>query len=287
MRPRLLGISVLSLLFAVTYAQADVMTSADVFLLSGPSAAQSGTTASSAFIDSNNFANALINAAAGTMGVEAVSGPTNNADASASHTDTWSCAGGGCDALVSAPVSLGILLDGSATLGPRNDAHLQALYSVGADYFKFVFDQADGLFGAAAGFTEGSTTTDVPVTLSQTTDAQGNEIVNFSVDFSTTAGMPSTCSSTPDHPCPFQSGDIQDFNAFTNGGAVMALHTFGVTITSLDPSIQLISADGRTGGTPTGAVPEPPAPTMLVLLGMGLAGVAARFRSKRTRAPLE
>ena len=274
MRLRFLGIPLLSLFVVVTYAQADTITSADVFLLSGPSAAQSGNfTSSSAVIDANNFANAVINPAAATMGVQAVSGPSNRADASASHTDTWSCAGS-CSTLSSVPISLGIFLEGSATLGPTNDAHLQASYSLGAGGFSFIFDQADGGFGASASFTDASGTVDIiPVTLTN-----NGGTVDFSVGFSTTEGMPSTCSSTPGHPCPFQSGDIQDLNAFTNGGSVDAFHTFGVTITSLDPSIQLVSADGRTGGTGTAPVPEP---GTLTLLGMGLAGLAVCFRFRR------
>lgn len=264
----------LSWFVVVTCVQADTVTSADVFLLSGPSASQSGTTASSAFIDSNNFANAVINPAAGTMGVEAVSGLSNRADATASHGDIWSCLGPACNTISVAPISLGLFLDGSATLGPSNDAHLEASYQISTiEGFKFIFDQADGGFGASASyFSPSGTIVSVPVTLNQTTDAQGNDIVNFSVDYSITTGMPSGCSSTPDHPCPFSAGDLQGFNAFTNGGAVMALHTFGVTITSLDPNIQLTSADGRTGTAP---VPEP---TTLAMLATSLAVLAVRLR---------
>jgi hypothetical protein len=273
MRLRFLGISLLSLLVFVTCAQADVVTSADVFLLSGPSAAQSGSfTSSSAVIDANNFANAVINPSAGTMGVQAVSGPSNRADASATHTDTWYCAiGGGCGTLPIS-VSLGIFLEGSASLGPTNDAHLEALYSIGTtEYFKFVFDQADGSFGATASYTDTGGTTDIPVTLTD----NGNGTVAFSLNFLTTnAVFPSMCNA----PCLTSTGDVQNLNAFTNGGSVDAFHTFGVTITSLDPNIQLISADGRTGGTGTAPVPEP---GTLTLLGTGLAGLAVRFRFKR------
>lgn len=279
----LLGISLLSLFGVVTGAQADTLAATDVSLFGGPVVSDQGPTTSSVTIDSNNFANAVINAAAGTMGVEAVAGPLNTANASASHTDTWACAGGGCDALVSAPISLGVFLDGSATLGASNTAHLQAEYDFGlGEGFKFVFDQADGGFGITAGyFFPGGTLVNVPVALNETTDAQGNPIVTFSVDSpSTRVGMPSTCSATPDHPCPFQAGDLQDFSAFAFGGSVLALHTFGVTVTSLDPSIQLISADGRTGGTSTAPVPEP---ATLTMMGMALAAIAVLSRRKRQR----
>jgi hypothetical protein len=275
MKLTLLGISLLSLFIVVTGAQADTLAATDVSLLGGPVVADQGPFTSSVTIDSNNFANAVVNAAAGTMGVEAVSGPSNRADATASHGDTWTCVGTDCNALVPVPVSLGVFLDGSATLGPTNDAHLEATYGLGAGFFKFVFDQADGGFGASATFTNDSGIVNI-ITIPVTVNDNGST-VDFSVNFSTTEGMPSTCSSTPDHPC-FQSDDNQTLNAFTNGGSVFALHTFGVTITSLDPNIQLTSADGRTGGTTAAAVPEP---TMLTLLGPVLVAIAVRFRSKR------
>ena len=139
------------------------------------------------------------------MGVEAVSSLSNRSDATASHGDVWSCLGPAGKTISVASISLGLFLDGSATLGPSNDAHLEASNSIGAgEGFKFVFDQADGGFSASADY--------------------------FLPGGTTTTGMPSSCSSTPDHPCPFSTGDLQDFNAFTNGGSVAALHTFGDTI---------------------------------------------------------
>lgn len=278
MKLRFLGMFLLSSFVVVTGAQADTLAATDVILFGGQPVANQGPITSSAFIDSNNFANAVINAAAGTMGVEAVAGPTNRADASASHTDTWSCAGGSCDTLPSVPISLGLFLDGSATLGASNTAHLEASYDFGVgEGFRFVFDQADGGFDASAGlFFPGGTIIDVPVTV-----VNNGSTVDFSVNFSTQTGMPSECSATPEHPCPFQSGDLQDFSAFVFGGSVLALHTFGVTVTSLDPSIQLISADGRTGGTGSAPVPEP---GTLVWFGTGLAGIAVRSRFRRKRA---
>lgn len=273
MRLRFFTIFWLSLVVVLGCAQADVMTSADAILLSGPSAAQSGPfTSSSAMVDANDFANAIINPAIGTMGVQAVSSPTNRADASATHTDTWYCAiGGGCGTLP-VSVALGVFLEGSASLGPTNDAHLEANYSIGTtEDFRFVFDQADGGFGASASYTDTNGTINIPVTVV----VNGNGTVDFSLNFSTThAVFPSMCNA----PCLTSTGDVQNLNAFTNGGSVDAFHTFGVTITSLDPSIQLISADGRTGGTGTAPVPEP---GTLTLLGTGLAGIVVRSRFKR------
>lgn len=276
MRLHFPGLTLLYLFVVVTCAKADTFTTADVFPFSGLPVSQSDPTSSSAMIDANNFANSFVNPATGKMGVQTVSGPSNRADATASHKDTWSCSGS-CSGLSTAPISLGILVEGTLSLGPTLDAQMRASYSIDSgDGFSFFLDEADGGVGANASYNFiNGTHIDIPVAFTDNHDGT----LSFSVKYSIATGMPSGCNNIPGvSSCPFSSGDNQSLSAETVFGSIDAFHTFGVTVTSLDPNIQLTSADGRTGGPSTAPVPEP---ATLAMLATGLAGIGVRLRFKR------
>ena len=142
--------------------------------------------------------------------------------------------------------------------------------------FTFVENNPDGPDGVAATF---CTAPGVGcIDLHPTLTLDNNDVSHFSVSAAVHAVLCAT-------PCPIPAGvggphntgpiftDTQSLHLTVQGDDFPefadALDPFSVSITSLDPSVQLMSVDGRTtAGTPT-SVPEPStAPLFVALLGI-------------------
>jgi hypothetical protein len=221
-----------------------------------------------ASVDADNYAQYAVNRAAGVLGARAGnSSASQNSFVNLTHSDSWVCVGQLCTLPVLEP--LPVMFDFSLS-GTASDSG--GFLSVSAAYtdgtagmtFTFVENNPDGPDGVTATFCTAPGVGCVDLHPMLTLD--NNDVFHFSVSAAVHAVLCAT-------PCPIPFGvggplhtgpiftDTQSLHVNVHGDDVPefadALDPFSVSITSLDPSVQLMSVDGRTtAGTPTG-VPEP------------------------------
>jgi hypothetical protein len=247
----------LALLPSVARAQSSTTSACWVTDASGNLISTFGTTSCWVSLATNAFSQATISPSVGTIGAQ-VATPFpdgRSSGAQPGHDDLWNCAttsGQSClVAVQTVPVALALKLEGSVTSAAASFIVSGSYSTSSGQVFTFDVEGGDGI-GASArffpDFNRSSTFTDVPVTL--TTDATG---VHFSIDFTapTLWGCPSgSCSCSINCQFAFQN-DHQFLQAIIYGDgtdqSVDVFHTFGVKVTSLDPSIILTSVDGRSG----------------------------------------
>lgn len=259
-----------------------------------------GSTSSAVAIDADNFARSFSRPQQGTVGAGASNSTFGAESFSRSRfDDSWTCQGpcavvGPVGAFI-VPLSLDFRLDGVLTHFFRlngfgtgtPEINILARYEIGVlGLFEFrlrenVFDFAQGPLGAGSSVSakfcrQGSSNcTALPVDIVAFTDANDNDLFRFSLN--------ATSNQLNCPGCAAGFVDKQSIQVSVVGGneiaMVDALNTFAVTVNSLDPTVQFVSAAGRTtGGTVSTTVPEP---GTLGLLGLGLAGVGFIRRKRK------
>jgi hypothetical protein len=202
---------------------------------------------------SNAFARATVHPSGGTLGAQVANPfPFKTSSASASHGDSWTCSPLAGDSCVmppgGMPVAVALKLEGTVS-SPNTTFIVNATYAMSSgQFFLIEIGNEDGLGGFAQLRSPGGGAIDFPVSI--TVDAAN--AVHFLVDVKTTTHWvcPAGCEDSIDPQFAFQT-DSQDIDMQVTGDATSpvldAIHTFGVSVTPLDPSIVLTSADGRIG----------------------------------------
>jgi hypothetical protein len=229
------------------------------------------TTKPSGFVsvDADNYAEYFVNTSAGTLGVRA--GNSSNGEQSAAdvtHTDSWVCVGQLCSlpVLEPTPVMFGFSLSGTAS-NSGAPLSVTAAYTEGSNHMSFSFleNQTDTANGIEGFFCIGVGDC---TSLHPTFYLDKNDVYHFSVS----ASLPGTiCNMTcsvvglegvggPNHTAPMFTDQQFIQTSVTGDGTpefADALDPFTVSITSLNPNVQLVSVDGRTTLGGTTATPEP------------------------------
>lgn len=194
---------------------------------------------------------------------------------STSVGDDWFCSGS-CAGL-SLPLSVSLTASFDAVISgpmvsstPRGYFDVEAKYVIGSEVFQVGVGADSTPLSASASFGG------APVDVVLTTDTSGNVHVSAVA----TGIFICPCFSPGTGPI-FSDLESLSIDLENASGTIDASHTFSVTLTPLDSSISLTSANGRTAGSAPAPAPVPE-PATLMLLGTGLA-VLARSRTSGRR----
>ena len=262
-------------------ARADMISNSLVTPNGGASVVDNGTVSSSASLDANNYAKSFITPGTAIMGAAAATDGSAQPITMTTHQDNWwfSCGASSCatEFPLSKPIPLqvtfGIKVSETQVTG---SAYLEfdASYALGTNgygQFNFSFVQdGQGDFELQSTYVQpDGQVVDLPVDQTlvngvYTLSATATELAQV-CGLDGSSCIPSEMSCAPGIAC-------SDTPAFTDTQSIEALidpgqgepdiidgyDPFTIDITSLDPTYQFISGDGRTiGGAPTNSVPEP------------------------------